>query len=170
MLIAVGSTNNVKIEATKRAFSKFYENISVIGVNVDSGVPSQPINEQAFQGALNRANNALKLVKDADFGVGIEGCVMKIFDKYYCTGFVVIISKSGEMHTGFSGWFECPPKLLPRLLAGEELGLLMDEVSGRKNIKYNEGAIGILTRGVVSRTDLYEHGIIMALTGFLTKL
>jgi len=170
MLIAVGSTNNVKIEATKRAFSKFYENISVVGVNVDSGVSAQPINEQAFQGALNRANNALKIVKDADFGVGIEGCVMKIFDKYYCTGFVVIISKSGEMHTGFSGWFECPPKILPRLLAGEELGLLMDEVSGKKNIKYNEGAIGILTRGVVSRTDLYEHGIIMALTGFLTKL
>ncbi len=170
MIVAVGSTNNVKVEATKRAFSKFYKDVSVIGVKVESDVPPQPINEQAFQGAFNRATNALKLVKDADFGVGIEGSVIKIFDRYYCTGFVVIISRSGEMHTGFSGWFECPSKILPRLLSGEELGSLMDEVSGRKNVKYNEGAIGILTRGVISRTDLYEHGIIMALTGFLTKL
>lgn len=170
MIIAVGSTNKVKIEATKRAFSKFYKNVEVIGVNVDSGVPTQPINEQVFYGSLNRAKNALMLVQNADFGVGIEGGVIKLFDKYYCMGFVVILSRTGEMSTGFSGWFECPSKILPRLLSGEELGLIMDDISGRKNVKYEEGAIGILTKGVISRTDLYEHGIIMALTKFITNL
>ncbi len=170
MIIAVGSTNKIKIEATRRAFSKFYKDIEVIGVNADSGVPSQPINEQVFHGSFNRAKNALKLVQDADFGVGIEGGVIKLFERYYCMGFIVILSKSGEISTGFSGWFECPSRILPRLLSGEELGLIMDDISGRKNVKYEEGAIGILTKGVVSRTDLYEHGIIMALTKFVTKL
>ncbi|MHC1566343.1 MAG: DUF84 family protein, partial [Candidatus Syntropharchaeia archaeon] len=39
MRIAVGSKNPVKIKAVKNVLSKFYRDLEVISVEVDSGVP-----------------------------------------------------------------------------------------------------------------------------------
>jgi non-canonical (house-cleaning) NTP pyrophosphatase len=44
----------------------------------------------------------------------------------------------------------------------------MDDLTGRKDTKTKEGAIGIFTKGTVKRKDLYKHGIFMALVPFLT--
>ena len=51
MLVLVASKNPVKIEATREAFSKYFENFEVMGIEVDSGVAKQPINEETFEGA-----------------------------------------------------------------------------------------------------------------------
>ena len=40
--IAVGSLNKIKIDATRSAFLRFYNNVDVFGVDVQSGVPEQP--------------------------------------------------------------------------------------------------------------------------------
>ena len=149
----------------RRAFSKVWE-VEVRGVEVDSGVPPEPIMEEAIEGARNRAIAALNEL-DADFGVGIEGAVFHLQGRYYCAGFVWIQRKDGVSSTGTSGWFECPRAFLPRLLTGVELGSLMAEISGKAEIKKEEGAIGYFTRGVVTRTDLYTHGVLMALAKFI---
>ncbi len=166
LLVAVGSTNPVKIEAAKRAFSKFWT-VEVKGVKVDSGVPPEPIGSLVVEGAKNRAKTSLMKI-GADFGVGIEGGIFYLAGRYYCTGFVWIERKDGVHGTGTSGWFECPRKFIPKLLMGKELGDLMAELSGRENIRREEGAIGFFTRGAVSRTDLYTHGIFMALSKFIS--
>jgi len=44
----------------------------------------------------------------------------------------------------------------------------MDKITGRKNVKKQEGAVGILTKRKVSRKDLYKHGVLMALIPFLS--
>ncbi len=166
LLVAVGSTNPVKIEAAKRAFSKFWI-VDVEGVKVDSGVPLEPIGHLVVEGAKNRAKASL-MKTGADFGVGIEGGIFYLAGRYYCAGFVWVERKDGTHSTGISGWFECPEKFVPKLLMGEELGDLMAEVSGKSNIRREEGAIGFFTRGAVSRTDLYTHGIFMALAKFIS--
>ncbi len=168
MKIAVGSTNPVKINAVKRTFKKVFGNVEVVGIKVDSHVSNQPFHEDVMKGAINRAKDALKLT-NADFGVGIEGGVTKFGKKWYNLGFVAIINKHGKLGTGTSGWFECPPKILKKLKEGEELGDVIDKIVGKKNVKRKEGAIGIFTMGMVTRTKLYEHGVFMALVPFLSK-
>ena len=55
MKILVGSKNPVKIEAVEETFLKYFKKVEVIGIEVDSNVPNQPINEETFEGAENRA-------------------------------------------------------------------------------------------------------------------
>jgi len=50
ILVAVGSTNGVKIQAAQEAFQKFFE-CEVEGVDVKSGVSQQPFGEETFEGA-----------------------------------------------------------------------------------------------------------------------
>jgi inosine/xanthosine triphosphatase len=167
MRVAVGSTNPVKIHAVRETFQEVFGVVEVIGLRVDSGVSSQPFKEEVIEGSVKRARNALK-VTDADLGVGIEGGVMRLGERWYNLGFVAIVDREGVMGTGTSGWFECPLSILGKLKDGKELGEVMDELMGRKDTKKQEGAIGIFTKGRVSRKDLYKHGILMALAPFLS--
>jgi len=167
MKVAVGSTNPVKIQAVTEAFQEMLNGGDVIGIQVKSDVSDQPFNEEVLEGAVNRAEKALKLT-GAEFGVGIEGGVIQLGEKWYNLGFVTIIDKKGRRGTGTSGWFECPPKILDQLKRGRELGDVMDELTGMKNTKMQNGAIGIFTKGKVPRKDLYKHGIFMALIPFLS--
>ncbi len=170
VVVALGSTNPVKKESTERAFKKVFGDVNIIPVEVDPGVPPQPVGEQAAIGALNRALAALKYVPEAKFGVGIEGGLFIFSERYYLAGFVAIIDRSAKISTGMSGWFECPKAFVSRLLKGEELGDLMDELTGLKDTKKKEGAIGFFTRGIVNRSDLYEYGVLMALTKFISPI
>ena len=167
MKVAVGSTNPIKIQAVKEAFQEMFGKGDVIGVKVKSDVSDQPFNDEVLKGAVNRAEKALKLT-EAKFGVGIEGGVIQLGEKWYNLGFVTIIDTKGIRGTGTSGWFECPPKILEQLKRGKELGDVMDDLTGRKNMKTQNGAIGIFTKGKVPRKDLYKHGVFMALIPFLS--
>ncbi|HIE23769.1 MAG TPA: inosine/xanthosine triphosphatase [Candidatus Korarchaeota archaeon] len=170
LVVALGSTNPVKREATERAFMRVFGEVKVIPVEVSSGVPPQPVGEQVMTGAINRAYASLKLVPYAKFGVGIEGGLLFFSKNYYLAGFVAIVDRSGRISTGMSGWFECPKNFVSSLLKGKELGDLVDELTGRKDTKKKEGAIGFFTRGIVNRSDLYEHGILMALAKFISPI
>ena len=85
MKILVGSKNPVKLKAVKETFEMYFDSIEVVGITVESNVPDQPIDEETFKGAENRARS-LALINDkqklhADFFVGIEGGISKIFNK-----------------------------------------------------------------------------------------
>jgi non-canonical (house-cleaning) NTP pyrophosphatase len=56
-----------------------------------------------------------------------------------------------------------------RLAAGVELGDVIDEILGEVGTKRKEGAIGFLTRGIMTRKDFYAFGLICALVPFLNK-
>ncbi len=167
MKVAVGSTNPVKIEAVKEAFTLAFGKVEVISLEVSSGVPDQPFGAEVVRGAMNRAREALSK-SDADFGVGIEGGVIQFYGKYYNLGFVAIVDRNGNVGTGTSGWFECPKGIVEKLKEGKELGSVMDELTGDHDTKRKQGAIGIFTRGLVDRKTLYVHGILMALCRFLS--
>ena len=54
MKILIGTKNPGKIEGAKQAFEKYFENVEIQGISVDSEVGEQPINKEIFQGAKNR--------------------------------------------------------------------------------------------------------------------
>ena len=59
MKILVGSENPVKLEAVKDAFTKYFGDIEVVGIGVESHVPAQPVNDETYIGAQSRAIHLL---------------------------------------------------------------------------------------------------------------
>jgi len=171
--IMVGSKNPVKTESVKIAFEKFFNKCEVIGINVNSGVPDQPIGKDTFIGAKNRCLALADFEKqnnqNADFFVGIEGGIAQIYDIWFSFGSVCVMDKSGSVGYGTSPLFQLPDFVIERLKLGEELGTVIDTLFDETNSKQNLGAVGHLTGGVMNRTELYTSGIITALIPLINK-
>ena len=170
MKILIGSKNPVKLEAVEEAFSLYYSNITIIGISVESRVPDQPINNETFVGAENRAlalkelNTVQNLM--ADFFVGIEGGIQNNHNKWFAFGCMCIIGKDGKKSFGTSAHFELPKIVTNQLLDRKELGHVMDEIMKQENTKQKGGAISYFTAGKMNRKELYIPGIISALIPF----
>lgn len=166
-LIAVGSTNPVKIDATRRAVRLIWDEIKVESVEVDSEVSEQPTSDrEAIAGASNRAKKA-KQALDADFGVGLEGSTMEINDKVFVTGWSVVINDTGEEMVGGGGRVQLPRKVVMKIREGNELGEVMSKLCGQAKVNEKEGAIGVLTNGLIDRTQAYYEAIIFSLAKIL---
>ena len=169
MKVVVGSKNPVKIQATKEAFEKLWpkKNRSVIGLEVKSGVSDQPMSdEESIKGASNRAKKALKTGK-ADFGIGFEGGLHKIGEKWFDCGWVVVVNKKGQIGIATTVRVEIPRKMMRLIIKGKELGEVIDIHSGGVNMKQKEGHFGFITNGAITRAEGYRDGLIMALARFL---
>jgi inosine/xanthosine triphosphatase len=167
MKVLVGSKNPVKIEATKEAFKKYFGNVEVVGIEVNSKVSKQPIGMETFVGAKNRVEELKKF--EADFYVGIEGGIMNMFERWFAFAVVCISDKHGKCGYGVSSFFELPQIVINEIKNGKELGEVMDELTRRENTKQKEGAIGILTKGIIDRKSLYVPAIVCALIPFLNR-
>src|SRR3989344_7124426 len=173
MLVLVGSKNPVKIESVKEAFAKYFASVEVIGLDVDSKVPTQPVNYQTYEGARNRALALQSLAREkypeAQYFVGIEGGIEETYSRWFSFGLICVIDHRGRESIGKSPHFSLPSHILQKLLAGEELGEVMDHHTGHKNAKQKMGTVGILTHGKMDRKELYIHGLTMALIPFVNE-
>ena len=169
MRIAVGSQNPVKIEGVKRAFQKVFGNCEVIGVSVASGVSNMPMNfKELVKGAKNRARKAIKKL-NADFGVGLEGGFEKTELGTFLTGFVAVVDKKGRWGFGKGSSILMPEKIIKKVRKGKELGDVMDEITGLKNTKQHDGAVGFFTKNLIPRAKSFEITTIYALSRFIKK-
>jgi len=173
MKILVGSKNPVKINSAKEAFEKFFDTVETLGIDVSSGVPDQPVNGDTFTGAKNRAVKLREINEredlHADYFVGIEGGISNEYGRWFAFGGMCIIDRDGREAYGTSPQFELPAQIIEELLAGKELGLIMDEIQNDSNTKQKGGAISFFTRGVMSRRELYLSGLITALVPLINK-
>lgn len=171
MKILVGSKNPVKIEAVREAFGKYFGDVEISSFDAESGVSVQPVNDETFRGAGNRAEHLFELNKagnlNADFFVGIEGGIIKIYEKWFAFGCMCVMDKNGRTGFGTSPHFELPDSITEKLLGGTELGDVMDEIMNQENTKQKQGAIGFFTNGVMHRKDLYVAGLTVAVIPFL---
>lgn len=169
MKIVVGSKNPVKIEAVKLAFGALWpeEAWEIIGVDVPSGVSSQPMSdEESIRGARNRARAALKKIK-ACYGVGLEGGLQKIETYYFDCGWACVIDRDGNEGLGSTLKILTPPRIMELIEQGVELGVANDIVFGKKNSKQAEGHFGLMTNNRITRAQGYRDGVIVALSRFL---
>ncbi len=173
MNILVGSKNPVKLDSVKEAFALYFENVNVMGIDVDSNVSNQPVGNHTFEGAKNRAM-ALKqysIINDieADFYVGIEGGIIMQYDIWFACGCMCIMDTNENTGFGISPMFELPEQVSSKLLNGWELGHVMDEIMNEENTKQKGGAIGFFTNGIMNRKELYIEGLKVAVIPFLHK-
>ena len=169
MLVAIGSTNPVKIAAVKSAFKKVWpiQYFRFKGIEVDSRVSHQPMSDlESIKGAKNRAKKALKLMK-ADFGVGLEGGLQKVGKNWFDSGWIVVIDKKGNEGIGSSLKMQTPQKMIKYLRKGLELGDIDDFFFKTKNSKQKEGHFGLMTKNIIFRKDGYMHAVVSALIRFI---
>lgn len=57
MKILIATKNKRKIEGAKRAFLRYFDNVEINSVAVESNVAEQPVNDEIYTGAKNRVNN-----------------------------------------------------------------------------------------------------------------
>lgn len=173
MKVLIGSKNPVKIGAVKDAFSCYFDNVEVEGVEVESSVSDQPIDEETFEGAEHRAKILKKLNEKANIGasffVGIEGGAINIYSKWFAFGAVCIMDTKGNLGFGTSPMFELWQEAVKEVLDGIELGDVMGKITGDYEVKRKGGAVGFLTGGVVERKDLYVQGLKLAIIPFLKE-
>ncbi|MEI6463031.1 MAG: inosine/xanthosine triphosphatase [bacterium] len=166
--IIISSKNPVKINATLEGFKKAFpgEEFEIESVSVESNVSNQPRSEEeTMEGALNRSNNAYLAKKDADYWVGIEGGVQE-YKEGMLTFAWIYIKGDKLIGKGRSASFILPEKVADVVRQGKELGDADDIVFGKSNSKQQNGAVGILTGDIITRTALYVPAVILALVPF----
>lgn len=164
-IIAIGSTNPAKTTAARAICERAFPGCTVVPIDVPSGVPEQPIGpDQTSTGARNRARAALAAVTGARMGLGLEGGVDIEGNLISC---VAVVEAGGSENLAWGVRFPLPPTLVARVLRGEELGPVVDELTDRSESKKERGVVGILTNGIFTRTEMMQGPLACALMPFL---
>jgi inosine/xanthosine triphosphatase len=169
MKIAVGSTNPAKVAAVTAIVTRLWPEAEILPVSVPTGVSEMPMSDgETITGARNRAR-AARLALDADLGFGLEGGVHSDPIGLVLQGWVVVVDGNGREGVAGAGRLPLPPMIANRILAGEELGPVMDDLLGERNVKARGGAVGTLTKGLIPRTQAFALGVGYALAPFVAS-
>ncbi len=171
--VVLASGNPVKARATERGFQRVFpqQTFKLVTVSVPSGVPDQPFGDaETLLGAENRAVAAEGEITRADFWVGLEGGIAdqqgEHGNEMLAFAWVAVRSRS-QVGKSRTATLVLPPAVADLVRQGHELGEADDMVFGRSNSKQQEGAVGLLTDGVIDRAGLYEPAVVLALIPFL---
>ena len=173
--INVGSINPAKIEAVREIMREYphLAESQVDGAEAPSGVRAQPLSlEETIQGAMNRARHAFV---ECSYSIGLESGLMAVpntksghMDVCACA-----IYDGTEFHLGLSSAWEFPDPRVTHLMLNE--GLDMNEAVHRMGLTANpnvgsaEGAIGILTKGRLTRKEYTKQALRAALIHLESK-
>jgi inosine/xanthosine triphosphatase len=155
MKIGIGSANPAKIKAAQ-PFIDFFEKAELISYNSDSLVSDQPFSdEETKKGAMNRALDCVS--QGAAIGIGLEGGVMEMQDGIYLCNWGAVADTDGNILTAAGARILLPPSIASGLRNGTVLGELMSKMTNDPEIRKKDGAIGVFTRGMLSRGEMFLH-------------
>jgi inosine/xanthosine triphosphatase len=161
--VIVASLNPIKIAAARAGFTRMFpsEEWGFHGHTMPSGVSAQPMDSaETLLGAKNRAEAAQQAFPEADFWIGLEGGVELVGDSdMEVFAWMYIIGPEGRHSHAKTSTFFLPSKVTA-------LGHADDLVFGRQNSKQGDGAVGLLTHGLIDRANYYEPAVILALIPF----
>ena len=183
MRVVIASTNKTKIAACKTAFDLVGETFGrrdpqktdFISIPSQTEVPDMPLtSDDIMKGALQRALFAYKEVHSCTFSVGMEGGVYELSAPDGETG--AYLQNWVYVYDGRRGYFGSSPAL-PLTAAiqkalydeGRELAEVIDTMSGKTDVRSKNGAFGILTRDLITRTASFQWAVINALVPFCNK-
>ena len=170
MKILMGTKNPGKIQGAKEAFEKYFDNVQVEGIAVDSEVGDQPFNQEILEGAKNRIKNLKKYAKEnqiePDFYISSEAGITNSLGEWIDINCAVIEDTKGFQSIGTSQGFPIPNKYIEEIKE-TELGKVMDKIFSGKELGKGKGGISFLTKDEVTRIDLTRNAFIMALTKYI---
>lgn len=168
--VFVGSTNPVKINAVIIAASEHWPKIQVEGLSVSSKVSDQPISRQETKtGAINRAKavftqglQSLKKLnkqvnKNKILGLGLEGGVITDDNgEMWSQVWGAVVDSEGQLFLASGAGFKIDPIVADKIRQGKEMGPVMSRLFAGRNIRQQEGLIGVITNKFVDRTEEYS--------------
>ena len=175
-LVRVGSTNPPKLEGVRAALTAFSRDVTIEGIEVESGVPDQPLGfEEIVEGARNRAERARR-GGECDLGVGYEDGLVEIpgpsgssSGSWLNIG-CAAVSDGVRVSLGLSSGFSYPPACSQRAVAERRpIGALFDRFweqhrgSSPDPAPLSIGNVGKLTRGALTRAEYTRHAVVCAL-------
>ena len=137
-----------------------YSPYKMFPICVPSEVPEQPFGEQTPEGAKNRARNAMN---GHTLSVGIEAGVFEMFDTLYDIQYCAILDRDGRFTIGTGSGFRYPDKVVEEVRNGLTVGEAMKKVYGENDVGKSQGAIGILSKGILDRKSLTEQSVLAAM-------
>lgn len=175
-LVRVGSTNPPKLEGVRAALCAFSRHVTIEGVEVESGVPDQPLGfEEIVGGARNRAERAQR-GGECDLGVGYEDGLVEIpgtMGTWFNIG-CAAVSDGVRISLGLSSGFGYPPACSERAVAERRpIGALFDRFWRQRRggppspAQLSLGNVGRLTGGALPRAEYTRHAVLCALTHFI---
>ncbi len=157
--IRVASLNRNKINAVKEVFPS----LEVEGSVCKSGVREQPLSlDETIQGAIFRAK---AVFEDCEYSIGIEDGIAPVPNTQsgYMNFCACAIYDGKRTYLGLAPAFEYPPKFTEKVLnGGMTISQAFVPVTGKPDIGYEEGIIGWLTGGRMSRKDYTKLAVEMA--------
>lgn len=173
MNIFVGSTNPVKINAVTIAIAEKFPEAKVSGIPVKSNVASQPrSDDETRKGAINRAHAAFEKAhldkrnsdKNSILGVGLEGGVFENeAGELWSTVWVCVVDSDGNTYESCGARFKIPESIAQPIKEGGEMGPVVDKILGGESVRQKGGAIGVITKNFLDRTEEYTIIAKMAL-------
>ena len=173
MTVLIGTKNPGKIEGAKNALKKYFADVEVEGVKISSNVSEQPVGVETYEGAVNRVDNLIAYAQEnnlkADLYLSVESGLTSELGFWAITNIAVIKNAKGETGVGSSASFPVPNKYVEQIKT-ETLGTVMDNIFNESDLRSSTGGIGLLTKEVVTRTDLTTQAFLMALTPFINDI
>lgn len=172
MKIIVASENPGKIEGAKLAFAEYFKEFEIEGIKANSDVSEQPVNDEIYEGAINRVKNVRKIAEEqgneADFYVAVESGITNKLGEWTILNIAVIEDKAGFKSWGVSAGFPVPEKYVEEII-NTDLGKVMDRIFNETELRAGKGGINLLTKGKITRIDQTKQAFIMALTQFINE-
>ena len=171
MIIAVASSNKIKLGAVEESLRKFrqFDDVDILPIEVASDVAEQPVYmQEAIDGAKNRARKAYEGVSAATLGIGIESGIAQVsfHDATYYVTTVCAMFDGKEYSVGFSSMFALPRDLSDCIIEqAVTMGCAMKELgwTAKDELGKSEGTVGVLTHGSMSRQTYLAQSVFAAL-------
>jgi inosine/xanthosine triphosphatase len=157
--ILVASLNSNKIDAVREIFTSY----DVMGITCKSGVREQPLDlDEIIKGAIFRARSVFG---DCEYSVGIEDGISRVpgAKSGYMNFCACAIYDGERVFLGLGPAFEYPPECTQRVVDEEiTISEAFIPLTDKPGIGYEDGIIGWLTQGRISRKDYTKHAVEMA--------
>lgn len=122
--------------------------------------------QECILGSQNRARQA-RDATGADFGFGLEGGVNMEPSGLMLVGWAAVIDANDREGIGGGARLPLPDIIARRIMSGEELGPVMDDILGQDNVRQKGGAVGALTGKLVLRQETFALAVAFALSRFV---
>ena len=167
MKAVIATNNKIKIESAKNALLYYFENVEVIGGNVPSEVPEQPINEEIYKGVKNRISNLKKYCKEnkiyADLYLAIESGISNQLGEWQVLSIALIENNRGIQSFSMSSGFPIPERYISDIVNNGVESVIRD-IFGNDT---TQRGVQLLTKGVFSRSNLIEEAFVMGMIKFV---
>lgn len=173
MKVLIATKNQGKIEGAKKALLRYFDNVEIQGIPVNSNVSEQPVNNEIYTGAKNRVKNLKKYAQEnnikADLFLSIESGINNLLGRWMITNIAIIEDNADFESYGTSPSFPVPERLVKDII-DTDLSQVMNKIFTKDDERHNRGGgIQLLTHDKISRIDLTEMAFIMALTKYINE-